>query len=140
MKKLFILSVIVPFVVACSGKPSERSMLPDSGETTLNVYESHISGKVGKPYDMNESGHDETLIINGAQSRIAEDYEIRNRYTNIQIHDLASDFRRIENPEIIGYVYPHLSPNNYPIAGYFTMFPLYESAGYALSFDEGIVR
>lgn len=44
--------------------------------------------------------------------------------------DLQQDFRRVPNPEILGYVYPHLS-GDLPVPGYYTTFPLREGVRYA---------
>ncbi|WP_053085264.1 hypothetical protein [Candidatus Competibacter denitrificans] len=43
---------------------------------------------------------------------------------------LQQDFQRLPNPEIVGYVYPHLS-GDLPVPGYYTAFPLREGLYYA---------
>lgn len=43
---------------------------------------------------------------------------------------LQQDFQRLPNPEILGYVYPHVR-GDLPVPGYYTAFPLREGLYYA---------
>lgn len=53
-----------------------------------------------------------------------------------QIEDLNRDFKRVPNPEIIGFVYAH-RVGEIPIPGYATVFPLYTREHYAVN-NEGV--
>jgi conjugative transfer region lipoprotein (TIGR03751 family) len=55
------------------------------------------------------------------------------RYQEANLEDIEARFARLPNPDLVMYVAPHLSPNGrYPIPGYSTVFPLYESVEYAM--------
>lgn len=43
---------------------------------------------------------------------------------------LQHDFQQVPNPDILGYVYPHLN-GSLPVPGYYTAFPLRDRAHYA---------
>ena len=41
-------------------------------------------------------------------------------------------FVRVQNPDLVMAVFPHLAKGKYPIPGYQTIFPMYESVDYLL--------
>ncbi|MFF0977525.1 TIGR03751 family conjugal transfer lipoprotein, partial [Proteus mirabilis] len=41
-------------------------------------------------------------------------------------------FPRLPNPDMVMYVFPHLSAGNLPVPGYSTVFPFYHQVQYAL--------
>lgn len=41
-------------------------------------------------------------------------------------------FARAANPDLVMTVFPHLAKGKYPVPGYVTMFPMYESVEYLL--------
>ena len=41
-------------------------------------------------------------------------------------------FARVANPDLVMVVYPHLARGKYPVPGYVTVFPMYESTEYAM--------
>ena len=44
-----------------------------------------------------------------------------------------AQFRRLPNPDLVMYVFPHPSPESgYPVPGYSTVLPMYERVEYAL--------
>jgi hypothetical protein len=45
---------------------------------------------------------------------------------------LNNRFERLPNPDLVLYVFPHLAPGRYPVPGYTTVFPMYESVQYAM--------
>lgn len=47
--------------------------------------------------------------------------------------EMDGRFARLPNPDLVMYVTPHLSPNgHYPVPGYSTVFPMYETVEYAM--------
>ena len=41
-------------------------------------------------------------------------------------------FARVPNRDLVMVVYPHLAKGKYPVPGYVTVFPMYETVEYAL--------
>jgi conjugative transfer region lipoprotein (TIGR03751 family) len=48
------------------------------------------------------------------------------------LQPMQQRFARVPNPDLVMVVYPHLSKGKYPVPGYVTVFPMYESTQYAL--------
>ena len=54
-------------------------------------------------------------------------------YTRTSLSELESLFPRLDNPDMVIYVYPHLATRTRaPIPGYTTVIPLYERVEYRL--------
>ena len=48
------------------------------------------------------------------------------------IRQLERRFVRVPNPDLVMTVFPHLAKGKYPVPGYVTAFPMYESVDYLL--------
>ncbi|QGM70484.1 TIGR03751 family conjugal transfer lipoprotein, partial [Proteus mirabilis] len=46
--------------------------------------------------------------------------------------EIHQQFPRLPNPDMVMYVFPHLSAGNLPVPGYSTVFPFYHQVQYAL--------
>ncbi len=54
-------------------------------------------------------------------------------YTRTAANEIHRQFHRLPNPDLLMYVFPHLSGSEtVPIPGYTTVFPLYQRVPYAL--------
>lgn len=61
---------------------------------------------------------------------VAEEADSATRSGAAALGDLQKEFLQVPNPEILGYVYPHLS-GTMPVPGYYTVFRLRPSDHYA---------
>lgn len=58
---------------------------------------------------------------------------IQQPYTRTAANEIRSQFPRLPNPDLVMYVYPHLSGSEQaPVPGYTTVFPFYRRVQYAL--------
>lgn len=48
------------------------------------------------------------------------------------IEPMRQRFARVPNPDLVMVVFPHLAKGQYPVPGYVTVFPMYETTQYAL--------
>jgi len=48
------------------------------------------------------------------------------------LEPMQQRFARVANPDLVMVVYPHLARGKYPVPGYVTVFPMYESTEYAM--------
>lgn len=48
------------------------------------------------------------------------------------LEPMRQRFARVPNPDLVMVVFPHLAKGQYPVPGYVTVFPMYESTQYAL--------
>ena len=55
------------------------------------------------------------------------------RYTRTARNEVRRQFQRLPNPDLVMYVYPHLTGTDpVPVPGYTTVFPLYQRIQYAM--------
>ena len=124
-----VICLMLPLlVVGCSMQPGKDKLLPDGGDTTLELMQG-VSAR----------GH--AYYGNGVQADylgtpLVSDFAPNNSYLFAHVDELRRDFQQVPNPQIVAYVYPHLNDGEMPVPGYFTVFNLYERNHYALS-NEG---
>lgn len=54
-------------------------------------------------------------------------------YTRTAENEIERQFRRLPNPDLVMYVFPHLTGSEAaPVPGYSTVFPLYDQVQYAM--------
>ena len=120
-----LLALFAASLAACSvTQPSSDKLLPDSGPTTAEL----ISGQKSRV---------SAYFGNGVQADylgmpLTEGYAPNSSYSLAHVNELRRDFRKVPNPEIVAYVFPHISDGELPVPGYFTMFHLYERDHFAL--------
>lgn len=147
-------------LAGCASGPREKDLLPDEGPTTLEVYERHLSGfgpaETGDapaapargdgppgsaPWPPGRERPDRArrpspepalrpIRATWVGEPAAPDADAESRSGLEALNDLRRDFQRVPNPDILGYVYPHLR-GELPVPGYYTSFPLRERAHYA---------
>ena len=123
--RMSLLALFAASLAACSvTQPSSDKLLPDAGPTTAEL----ISGQKSRV---------SAYFGNGVQADylgmpLTEGYAPNSSYSLAHVNELRRDFRKVPNPEIVAYVFPHISDGELPVPGYFTMFKLYERDHYAL--------
>jgi len=106
----------------CSAMHDKEDLLPQEGPTMLEIYRAHMAG--GRP-------------ANPLESKPADNPASESQGLEGHAHDAHSDlkasFKRLPNPDLVMYVYPHLSAGaGYPVPGYSTVLPMYDHVEYAL--------
>ncbi len=126
-KKTFLtttLFLLIAILAGCSSSANrEKKLLPDEGPTTAEL----VTGTTTE----NSYFGGETAPYYGKP--LMGGYTPSSSYSAAHIQELKRDFQQVPNPEIVGYVYPHINNNSMPIPGYFTTFRLYSRDHYALS-------
>ena len=123
--RMSLLALFATSLAACSvTQPSSDKLLPDAGPTTAEL----LTG---------EKSRVSAYFGNGVQADylgmpLTEGYAPNSSYSLAHVNELRRDFRKVPNPEIVAYVFPHISDGELPVPGYFTMFHLYERDHYAL--------
>lgn len=109
-------------VLAGCAAGSKLDTIPSDGPTMAQIYRQHLvdTGRHRSP------GGSGTLPQRDAD-------EVPAIGTHRSTAGIAQRFARLPNPDLVMYVAPHLSPNGrYPIPGYSTVFPMYETVEYAM--------
>lgn len=113
MIKLMALVTSVALLSACSTKIQP---LPSGGLTSKQIMQGQSSSVT------NQAQYYERITPPNSMSRL----------TTQRLQELNEDFKRVPNPQILGYVAPHFNQANMPVTGYFTVFRLYKKDSYAL--------
>lgn len=134
-------------LAACSVAGPRQSPLPQDGPTLVEVYREHIAAEgTGAPRAAGPAdGCPQPAASHGCAVRGAEDPDedgggahlpVRwSAGSSVPLDAVRQGFSRLPNPDLVMYVFPHLAgryPGRYPVPGYFTVFPMYESTQYAL--------
>ena len=102
-------------LAGCSS--TSPNLIPDTGPDTLSVYRNHIAEAGGQPR-MYRPIHSDQRDLAG--------------YTRNSANEIQQLFPRLPNPELVLYVFPHLTGKGRPVPGYTTSFLMYEKDEYAL--------
>lgn len=118
-------------LTACS--TTKEQLLPHDGRTMLDIWQVETGRGAG--------GQAARQLLDARQSlrRPLTDADVRaapgeqTRYTRTAANEIYRQFRRLPNPDLVMYVFPHLAGTDpVPVPGYSTMFPLYQRVQYAL--------
>lgn len=148
-RSMFYLLILTTISVSgCSSNP----VLPNSGPDIKEVYERHINGGQGMPArpeadettddtgsDLKDpdwrgsSGEGNAANHVSASGRpIANDRIDLTDYTRTSANEIEQLFPLLPNPQLVLYVYPHLTSKGRPVPGYTTVFRMYDRDEYAL--------
>lgn len=124
---------------------SNNNVLPDTGPHIQSVYVRHIGGMKGAPArpPTDEEKEAEAELKKSAPSGSAGSAEPAYRpvqdakadlvdYTRTSGNEIEQLFPVLPNPQIVMYVYPHLTEKGRPVPGYSTAFKMYDKDEYAL--------
>jgi conjugative transfer region lipoprotein (TIGR03751 family) len=125
--------------LALAGCSSSPNILPDRGDDIQTVYGKHLSGEIhaeraAPPAGTAESAQEQTVRI--VQVRHDREPGIRDLNIDGFVRDQKSEieplFPLLPNPQLVLFVYPHLSPKGHPVPGYSVPFRMYEKDEYAM--------
>lgn len=107
---------------------SKEELLPHGDNTMRDVWE---QGSIGSS---NSASSRQLLDARLGLRRSLEDGRAENvAYTRTAQNEIYSQFKRLPNPDLVMYVFPHLAGSDpAPIPGYSTVFPLYQRVQYAM--------
>ncbi len=123
MPRIYLLLAAL-WLAGCS--TSKEQLLPPGDPTMLDLWQQ----KSGSPQMTAEARavlrRDLNDVERNAQPAVAESY---SRDANSEIQQ---QFPRLPNPDLVMYVFPHMTVGNVPVPGYSTVFPFYSQVQYAL--------
>lgn len=94
-----------------------KQLIPDTGPNILDVYEQHMSNSASVPNMLREIQNERRDLAG---------------YTRTAGNELTLKFPKLPNPELVMYVFPHLTAKGRPVPGYSTSFSFYEVDQYAM--------
>jgi conjugative transfer region lipoprotein (TIGR03751 family) len=126
---LLALSVLLPLALAaCSAAGPRESPLigATAGSPTVSeVYRNQQAGQ-NNTLQAREALHTES------RARTVDGHDARQSKYWDPLKPTQQRFARVPNPDLVMVVYPHLAKGKYPVPGYVTVFPMYDTVEYAL--------
>ncbi|WP_273822939.1 TIGR03751 family conjugal transfer lipoprotein [Pseudomonas asplenii] len=111
------------FICGCT--TDKEQLLPHGPQTMADIWDSQ-SGQA--PLD-----HHLVEIRQTLRRPLEERTGDQPAYSRTARNEIHSQFRRLPNPDLVLYVFPHLAGSDpVPVPGYSTVFPLYQRVQYAL--------
>ncbi|KPW57983.1 Uncharacterized protein ALO82_03997 [Pseudomonas syringae pv. broussonetiae] len=126
------LSLIVALLTLAGCQTSKEEMLPHGDSTMMDVWNQGTTGSGG-------SATGRQLL--DARAELRRPIDVRTTqplqdsaaYTRTAQNEIYSQFKRLPNPDLVMYVFPHLAGSDpAPVPGYTTVFPLYQHVQYAM--------
>ncbi|MCS3473014.1 conjugative transfer region lipoprotein (TIGR03751 family) [Pseudomonas sp. JUb42] len=109
----------------------KEQMLPHGKNTMMDVWDGGTTGS-------GTSSSNRQMLDARAQLRRPLDagqggLQENAAYTRTSQNEIYSQFKRLPNPDLVMYVFPHLAGSDpAPVPGYTTVFPLYQRVQYAM--------
>ena len=114
---------------------SKEKLLPHGDSTMLDVWQQETGGSGVA------DGQSARQLLDARQSlrRPLTEADVQATptanaaYTRTASTEIYRQFRRLPNPDLVMYVFPHLAGTDpVPVPGYSTVFPLYQRVQYAM--------
>jgi conjugative transfer region lipoprotein (TIGR03751 family) len=116
---------MIPLLLALAGcSSSQETLLPvDKDTTMLNIWGRQTGGSAVL-YDQRSQLRRPLTEISVTEQQ---------SYTRTAANEIQTRFKRLPNPDMVMYVFPHLTDGEpTPVPGYTTVFPFYTQVKYAL--------
>jgi len=122
--------VIALLGAGCSTNKDE--LLPHGDSTMMDVWDQGSSGSSSSTSSRQLLDARQDLR-RPLQPNQAEALDDNSKFTRTAQNEIYSQFKRLPNPDLVMYVFPHLAGSDpAPIPGYTTVFPLYQRVQYAM--------
>lgn len=130
-------AVAVAAALALGGcATSKDELLPQGPHTLLDVWNQQTGGGESSRQLFDARAPLRRPLTNvqaDVQADVHAASSAQESYTRTATHEIASQFHRLPNPDLVLYVFPHLAGGDLvPVPGYSTVFPLYRRVQYAM--------
>lgn len=121
---LVLLGVL--FIGGCS--TDKDQLLPHGPQNMMDIWDANTRSVSHSSAD--RQLHDARVSLQGPMDESITDTA---SYTRTARTEIYSQFKRLPNPDLVMYVFPHLAGTDpVPVPGYSTVFPLYQRVQYAM--------
>lgn len=127
-------TLLAALLAGCSVTGPRESPLravTEGSPTVLDVYRGKTTTTTSTSSISPKETARERLVRDSAARPIAQGDGQTQRYWSA-LEPLQQRFARVPNPDLVMVVFPHLAKGKYPVPGYVTAFPMYETTEYAL--------
>lgn len=131
-KPLLIACMAAALLAGCSVTGPRESPLKEvtkDSPTLLDIYRGkNLAGQASA--SAKETARDRLERDSLARPAAAGDGATARYWSALE--PMQQRFARVANPDLVMVVFPHLARGKYPVPGYVTVFPMYESTEYAM--------
>lgn len=120
------------FVLVSGCSTNKDELLPHGGSTMMDVWDQGASGSSNSTSSRQllDARQDLRRPLQTSQAGVLDD---NAHFSRTAQNEIYSQFKRLPNPDLVMYVFPHLAGSDpAPIPGYTTVFPLYQRVQYAM--------
>ena len=111
----------------------KEQMLPHGKNTMMDVWDNGTSGSGSSAGNRQMLDARAQLRRPVGDSKTQSPQPENSAYTRTSQNEIYSQFKRLPNPDLVMYVFPHLAGSDpAPVPGYTTVFPLYQRVQYAM--------
>jgi conjugative transfer region lipoprotein (TIGR03751 family) len=133
-RPLFCALLVATLGAGCAA--TKDQVIPSDGPTMLEIYRDHerrngVDQRPGAELRQPIAPARESAAGEGRLMPVAVPQSAA-RYAREEADVLNQRFARLPNPDLVMYVYPHLSASGAPVPGYVTVLPMYDTVEYAL--------
>ena len=136
MRRIWIEAAAILLAVMMLGgcATSKDQLLPHGDSTMLDVWQQEAGGSgVGGQAARQLLDARQSLRRPLTEPDVQATPATNAAYTRTASTEIYRQFRRLPNPDLVMYVFPHLAGTDpVPVPGYSTVFPLYQRVQYAM--------
>ncbi|WP_336844125.1 TIGR03751 family conjugal transfer lipoprotein [Providencia rettgeri] len=129
-KPILLWGTLMLSVLLTGCSTSKEDMLPAGDNDMMAVWSGKTTANTGSR--AGQEAARATLRRTLTDSENHHRQTMNDDYTRTQSSEIHQQFPRLPNPDMVMYVFPHLSSGNLPVPGYSTVFPFYHQVQYAL--------
>ncbi len=124
------IALVIALLGGCSTNKEE--MLPHGDSTMMDVWNQGTTGS-GSSASGRQLLDARSELRRPIDIRASQPLQDAETYTRTAQNEIYSQFKRLPNPDLVMYVFPHLAGTDpAPVPGYTTVFPLYQRVQYAM--------
>lgn len=130
--RLQMAAVLAVVLLTAGCSVNKEKMLPHGDQTMMDVWNAGTAGSAGSSQgrQLVDARAELRRPVDTAEARPLAD---NAGYSRTAQNEIYSQFKRLPNPDLVMYVFPHLAGSDpAPIPGYTTVFPLYQRVQYAM--------
>ena len=121
--------LILISVLAFTGCTTDKDkLLPHGQQSMVDIWDTNTGSAPQSPVE--RQLHQARSSLHRPLNEAPKD---PTTYTRTAENEIFSQFKRLPNPDLVMYVFPHLAGSDpVPVPGYSTIFPFYQRVQYAM--------
>lgn len=124
--------VVILGVLSSGCSTSKEEILPRPDSTMMDIWQQGTTGSGSSSAGQKLMDARQSLRrpISAAELAASND---QAEFSRTSQNEIYSQFKRLPNPDLVMYVFPHLAGSDpAPVPGYTTVFPFYQRVQYAM--------